>query len=343
MHGSNNTPSVVITGASAGVGRATAREFARQGWNVGLLARGAEGLDGAATEVRTYGVEAMTLPADVADADAVFAAAERVVQAWGGIDVWVNCAMATVYGRARDLSPAEYARVTNVTYLGYVHGTLAALRHMRTRNVGTIVQVGSALAYRAIPLQSAYCASKFAIRGFTDSVRSELIAEGSRVRLTMVQLPAVNTPQFDWARNHMPHQPRPVAPVFQPEAIAREIYRAALRAPRELWIGRSTAEAILGNAVAPGILDRFLARVAIPGQQMQEETRTDGVDNLFSPVKGDAGAHGRFDAEARANVSSVRPASLRWLALVGVVALAALTSAHRRPRALPHKTRARSE
>jgi short-subunit dehydrogenase len=343
MHGSSNTPSVIITGASAGVGRAAAREFARQGWNVGLLARGIEGLDGAAAEVRTYGVQAMTFPADVADADAVFAAAERVVQAWGGIDVWVNCAMATVYGPARDLSPAEYARVTNVTYLGYVHGTLAALRHMRTRDAGTIVQVGSALAYRAIPLQSAYCASKFAIRGFTDSVRSELIAEGSRVRLTMVQLPAVNTPQFDWARNHLPHHPRPVAPVFQPEAIAREIYRAAWRGPRELWIGRSTSQAILGNIVAPGILDRLLARVAIPGQQMKEEARTDGVDNLFSPVKGDAGAHGRFDAEARASVSSVRPATLRWLALFGVVGLAALSATHRRPRALPHKTRARSE
>jgi short-subunit dehydrogenase len=329
----SNTQSVVITGASAGVGRATAREFARQGWNVGLLARGVEGLEAAAAEIRACGAEAMTLPADVADADAVFAAADHAVRHWGRIDVWVNCAMATVYGAAWDLSPAEHARVTNVTYLGYVHGTLAALRHMRERGAGTIVQVGSALSYRAIPLQSAYCASKFAVRGFTDSLRSELIAERSRVRLCMVQLPAVNTPQFDWARNYMPRHPRPVAPVFQPEGIAREIYRASLRAPRELWIGRPTAQAIFANAAAPGILDRLLARTAIPGQQIQNQPKSDGPGNLFSPVSGDAGARGRFDAEARAEVSSVRPATLRLLALLGVLAIAALSAGGRTRRA----------
>jgi short-subunit dehydrogenase len=336
------TRTVVITGASAGVGRATAREFATRGWNVGLIARGAVALEATAREVEGRGGRALPLPADVADADAVSAAAERVQTAWGGIDVWVNCAMATVFGRARDLSTAEYARVTQVTYLGYVHGTLAALRAMRERNAGTIVQVGSALAYRAIPLQSAYCAAKFAVRGFTDSLRSELIDEGSGVRLTMVQLPAVNTPQFDWARSHMPGRPRPVAPVFQPEAIARAIYGAALVGPREIWLGRSTVKAIVADLVAPGLLDRVLARLAIAGQQDSTPAMAGRSDNLFAPVQSDRGARGRFGAEARTRVERFRPSLLRFaIAASAALALAALIAGDKTRRSLLHTTGAR--
>jgi short-subunit dehydrogenase len=330
---------VVVTGASAGVGRAIALEFARHGCNVALLARGEAGLEAAAHEARECGAEVVTCPVDVADADAVYAAADRVRERWGRVDVWVNCAMATVYGHVWDLSPAEFSRVTQVTYLGCVHGTLAALRDMRPRDAGTIIQVGSALAYRSIPLQSAYCASKFAMRGFTDSLRGELLAERSHIRLCMVQLPAVNTPQFDWARSYMKGHPRPVAPVYQPEAIARAIYRDSWHAPRELLLGRATVMAILGNAIAPGILDRVLARTAIRGQQM--DAAASGPDNLFKPVEEDRGAHGRFDAEATANVSAVRPATLRvLLAALGAFVIAAMSSGGRRRRELRHRTRA---
>lgn len=314
---------VVITGASAGVGRATALEFARRGWDVALLARGEERLEAAAAEVRSYGMRALPIPVDVADPEAVFAAAERITTEWGHIDVWVNCAMVTVYGFVRDMSAAEYRRVTEVTYLGYVHGTLAALRHMRRTHVGTIVQVGSALAYRAIPLQSAYCAAKFAIRGFTDALRSELIADRSPIRVTMVHLPAVNTPQFDWARNHMARRPQPVPPIFQPEAIARAIYRAAQRAPRELWVGRSTMQAIAANMLAPGLLDRFLATRALQGQKTDEPAIAGRPDNLYAPVAGDFGAHGRFDEAAAERVTALRPVTLRGVAALAVAGLAA--------------------
>ncbi len=312
---------VVITGASAGVGRATAREFARRGWSVCGIARDAERLAAMCDEVRRFGSRALAIPADVADSDAVLAAADRVVDAWGHIDVWVNCAMVTVYGPVRDTTPQEYRRVTEVTYLGYVHGTLAALRHMRRQRRGTVVQVGSALAYRAIPLQSAYCAAKFATRGFTDSLRSELIAEGSPIRLTMVQLPAVNTPQFDWARNHMPLKPRPVGPVFQPEPIARAIFEAAQRAPRELWIGRPTMLAILANMIAPGVLDRVLARSALRGQMSLEPARSGRPGNLVSSVPGEFQAHGRFDDSAHETTVAARPSVVR-MALAGAAALA---------------------
>jgi short-subunit dehydrogenase len=336
-----DTRTVVVTGASAGVGRATVLEFARHGCNVALLARGEAGLTSAAQEARAYGVEAITCRVDVADADAVLAAAEHVKHRYGRVDVWVNCAMATVYGHVWDLSAGEYARVTQVTYLGYVHGTLAALRDMRARNTGTIIQVGSALAYRSIPLQSAYCAAKFAVRGFTDSLRSELIAERSRIRLCMVQLPAVNTPQFDWARNHLSRHPRPVAPVFEPEAIARAIYRASAHAPRELWVGRPTVQAILANGIAPGVVDRVLAHIAIPGQQMSVPASSGTPDNLFSPVNEDRGARGRFGAEALGEVTSVRPATLRLvLAALGALAIVAIRSGGRRRQGLPHRTRA---
>jgi NAD(P)-dependent dehydrogenase (short-subunit alcohol dehydrogenase family) len=233
-------PVAVITGASAGIGRATAMAFGRRGWKVALIARGVDRLQSARAQVEAAGGEAVALKADVSDADAVFAAADEVSRRWGKIDVWINNAMATIFARVDDIAPAEFRRVTEVTYLGQVHGTLAALRHMRAQHHGTIVQVGSALSYRSIPLQSAYCASKFAVRGFTDSLRSELEHEGSRIRLTMVQLPAVNTPQFDWARSRLPRRLQPVPPIYQPEAIAERIYEAAQTAPRELWIGLPT-------------------------------------------------------------------------------------------------------
>lgn len=224
---------VVITGGSAGVGRATALAFARRHWNVALIARGAEGLREAQQEIEKVGDKAFTVSADVADADSVFAAANRIIKHWGGINVWINNAMVTAFSPVSELSPEEFRRITEVTYLGYVFGTMAALKH----NVRTIVQVGSALAYRAIPLQSAYCGAKFAIRGFTDALRTELLHDRSDTRITMIQLPAVNTPQFDWARNRMPRRPRPVPPIHQPEAIAEEIFRASQDAPREAWVG----------------------------------------------------------------------------------------------------------
>jgi short-subunit dehydrogenase len=301
---------VVVTGASAGVGRAVALEFARQGCNVALMARGVERLESAAREARAFGVEALSVPADVADADIMDAAAERVEDELGPIDVWVNNAMVTIYAPAHAIRSDEYRRVTEVTYLGQVHGTLAALRRMRRRDRGTIVQVGLALSYRAIPLQSAYCAAKFAVRGFTDSLRSELAHEGSRVRLTMVQLPAVNTPQFDWARSRMAERARPLPPVFQPEAVAPEIVRAAREAPRELWIGHSTLKAIVGAMLLPETGDRMLSREAYSGQLTTEPLAAVHLDNLFSPPPGDPGTRGRFGDGAHTRAAGFAPASL---------------------------------
>jgi NADP-dependent 3-hydroxy acid dehydrogenase YdfG len=313
---------VVVTGASAGVGRATAVAFAKRGWKVALIARGLDGLNGARREVESAGSEAIVLPLDVADSKAVFAAADRIAAEWGKIDVWVNDAMATIFSPVHKIEPDEFRRVTEVTYLGQVYGTMAALKHMRRRNHGTIVQVGSALSYRAIPLQSAYCGAKFAIRGFTDALRSELEHEGSRVRLCMVQLPAVNTPQFDWARNRMPKRLQPVPPIYQPEAIAREIVRAARDAPRELWIGHSALKAIIGTMLLPRLGDRILANEGYDGQMTAEPARPDRPDNLFEPVAGDPGAHGRFDKVAHGKVIGFDPTGLRSgaaLLLLGVV------------------------
>jgi short-subunit dehydrogenase len=301
---------VVITGASAGIGRAVALEFARRGCNVALIARGVERLESAAREARAFGVEALAIPADVADADIVDAAAERVEDELGPIDVWVNNAMVTIFAPAYAIRSDEYQRVTQVTYLGQVHGTLAALRRMRRRNRGTIVQVGSALSYRAIPLQSAYCAAKFAVRGFTDSLRAELAHEGSRIRLTMVQLPAVNTPQFDWARSRMAEKARPLLPVFQPEAVATEIVRAAREAPRELWIGHSTLKAIVGAMLLPETGDRILSRHGYTGQLSAKPHGAVHTDNLFSPPPGDPGARGRFNEGAHTRAAGFEPASL---------------------------------
>jgi short-subunit dehydrogenase len=310
---------VVITGASAGVGRAVALEFARAGCNVALMARGVERLESAARQARQFGVQALVVPVDVADADALDAAAARVETVLGPIDVWVNNAMATIFAPVHATRSDEFRRVTEVTYLGQVHGTLAALRRMRRRNRGTIVQVGSALSYRAIPLQSAYCAAKFAVRGFTDALRVELARERSRIRLTMVQLPAVNTPQFDWARSRIAEKAQPIPPIFQPEAIAPEVVRAAREAPREVWIGHSTAKAIIGAMLLPEMSERFLPRQGNDGQFTAASDATH-VDNLFSPPPGDPGSRGRFDDQAWTKAAAFEPA---WLRSGGLVLLLA--------------------
>ncbi len=323
--------SVVVTGASAGVGRAIAIAFGRRGWNVGLIARGRAGLVNTKRAVEGAGGRALALRLDVADPDAVFAAADAVVAEWGAIDIWINDAMATVFAPVDAITPEEFRRVTEVTYLGQVYGTMAALRHMHRRDKGTIIQIGSALSYRAIPLQSAYCGAKFAVRGFTDSIRSELKHDNSNIRITMVQLPAVNTPQFDWARNRLPRRPRPLAPIYQPEAIARRVVRVADNPPRELWIGWSTLKAIVGTTILPGLGDRIVAREAYGGQMDIQPARRWKADNLFAPVGRDPGAHGRFDAEARKRVAGFDP---RWLRVgaagIGLALLAGSVALGRR-------------
>lgn len=290
---------VVVTGASGGIGRATALAFARQGARVALLARGRSGLDGARRDIEQQGGTALVIPTDMADAAAVEAAAEQIESQLGPIEVWVNNAMATIFAPVQALSPAEFERATAVTYLGTVYGTLAALKRMRPRNRGVIVQVGSALAYRAIPLQAPYCAAKHAVRGFTDSLRSELIHDNSRIHLTMVQLSAFNTPQFDWARSHMDQQPQPLPPIFQPEVAAESIVWAAEQRRREVWVGWPAVKTILGSRLAPGgFIDRLLAKQGYSGQCTDQPTPPDRPDNLYQPAAGDYGAHGRFDERA---------------------------------------------
>jgi NAD(P)-dependent dehydrogenase (short-subunit alcohol dehydrogenase family) len=290
---------VVVTGAGAGVGRATARAFAVQGCNVGLLGRDAERLTAAAADVRTRGGEARAIPTDMADAAAVQAAADQIEHTLGPIDIWVNNAMVTIFAPFHEITPEEFRRQTEVTYLGTVHGTMAALKHMRSRQQGTIVQVGSALSYRAIPLQSAYCGAKFAIRGFTDSLRCELLHEKLPIHLCMVQLPAINTPQFDWALSRMPRKAQPVPPIFQPEVAAEAIVLAAFHPRREIWLGLPSWKAILANALAPGLLDRYLARTCYSSQMRDESQPANAPGNLFQPVPGLLGAHGSFDDQAR--------------------------------------------
>jgi short-subunit dehydrogenase len=289
---------VVVTGASAGVGRAAARAFAARGARLGLIARGTERLSAAAEEARSLGGGALAIAADVADADAIEAATSAVEDRFGPIDIWINAAMATVFAPVCELTAEEFRRATEVTYLGCVHGTLSALRRMRPRNRGTIVQVGSALSYRAIPLQAPYCAAKFAIRGFTDSLRCELIHDRCGVHLTMVQMPALNTPQFAWARNKTGRRPQPVPPIFQPEVAARAILFAAHARRREVWVGWPSVKAILGQRVVPGWLDRYLARAGYGSQLTAEPADPEAPGNLFAPVAGDYRAHGRFDARA---------------------------------------------
>jgi len=290
---------VVITGASAGVGRATVRRFAGPGVCIGMLARGRDGLDGARDEVERAGGEALVVPTDVANADEVEVAADAVERRFGPIDIWINNAMVSVFSPVKEMTASEFKRVTEVTYLGVVYGTLAALKRMLPRDRGTIVQVGSALAYRGIPLQAAYCGAKHAIQGFMDSLRTELLHDGSGVHVTMVQMPALNTPQFRWVKSRLPRKPQPVPPIFQPEVAAEAIHWAAHHRRRELYVGLPTVEAIIGNKIAPSIGDRYLARGGYRAQQTDEIDDHARPDNLWSPVSGDHGAHGVFEDRAR--------------------------------------------
>lgn len=291
---------VVVTGASAGVGRAAAREFGKHGARVALLARNEDGLEGAKREIEAAGGEALPIPTDVADHEQVEAAAQRVEEEFGPIDIWVNVAMTTVFAPLKDIEPEEFKRATEVTYLGYVYGTMSALKRMLPRDRGTIVQVGSALSYRAIPLQAPYCGAKFGVRGFTDSVRTELMHDGSNVHITMPQLPGVNTPQFDHCRSKMPYHPQPVPPIYQPEVAARAIYWAAYHPKRrEMYVGTSSVLTILGNKFVPGLADRYLARTGYNSQQTSEPVEGSyRPGNLFEPLGGDRGAHGSFDGQA---------------------------------------------
>ena len=289
---------VVITGASAGVGRATARLFGRRGARVGLLARGLDGLEAARREVEDAGGEALVVPTDVSDAALVEQAAELVEAKFGPIDIWINNAMVSVFSPVKEMTPAEFKRVTDVTYLGFVYGTLAALRRMLPRDRGTIVQVGSALAYRGIPLQSAYCAAKHAIQGFCDSLWTELIHDASHVHLTMVQMPALNTPQFSWVKSRLPRKPQPVPPIFQPELAAEAICYAAYAGRREIYFGWPTVKAIIGNKVAPWYVDRYLAQMGYDAQQHDGAVDPGRQDNLWEALPGDRGAHGDFDERA---------------------------------------------
>lgn len=316
---------VVVTGASGGVGRAVAHAFAKRGAHIGLVARGKEGLDGARREVESLGGKALVLPTDVADHEQVEAAAEAVEQAFGPIDVWVNDAMATVFAPFLNVEPAEFKRATEVTYLGAVYGTMSALKRMTMRDHGIVVQVGSALAYRAIPLQSAYCGAKFAIRGFTDSVRTELMHDRSNVWITMVQLPAVNTPQFNWCRTKLPDHPKPVAPIYQPEVPAEAVYWAAHHRRRELDVGGSAVKAIFGNKLSPRFADWYLARTGYRSQQIENMPVRGRPDNLFEPVPSEAATHGMFDSQAHERSYQLWANTHRRLlatALVGAAAAA---------------------
>jgi NAD(P)-dependent dehydrogenase (short-subunit alcohol dehydrogenase family) len=314
---------VVVTGSSAGVGRSVAHAFARRGAHVVLLARGRQGLDDAAREVELLGGRALPVPTDVADHAQVAAAAEQAERHFGPIDVWVNDAMATIFAWFADTRPEEFRRATEVTYLGTVYGTMVALERMRARRSGKIVQVGSALSYRAIPLQAAYCGAKFAIRGFTDSIRSELLHERSEVQVTMVQLPGLNTPQFNWCRSKLPNHPMPVPPIYQPEVAAEAVYWAAHHRRRELWVGYSTVQAIVANRLAPALLDRYLARKAVDGQQVQQiPVEGERPGNLFEPLPELAATHGIFDAQAKARSRQLWAATHR-AAGIGLLAGAA--------------------
>lgn len=296
-----NTETVVVTGASAGLGRSIAREFGKHGANIGLLARGVDGLNAAKCEIEAAGGQALVLPTDVADAKAVEDAAAKVEEQFGRIDIWINNAMTSVFSPVKEMRPEEYKRVTDVTYLGVVNGTLAALKRMLPHDRGTIVQVGSALAYRSIPLQSAYCAAKHAVAGFTDSLRCELIHERSSIHITMVQMPALNTPQFGWVKSRLRRKAQPVPPIFQPEVGARAVYWAAHHNRREIYVGLPTVTAIEANKIAPGLLDHYLGQTGYRSQQTEDMEDPNRPNNLWEPVPGDHGAHGTFDSRAHAH------------------------------------------
>src|SRR4051812_20938081 len=303
-------PVVVVTGASGGIGRATAKLFAERGASVALLARGERGLEGARAEVEALGGTTGVYPVDTADAHAVDQVAGQVEEDLGTIDVWVNVAFTSVFARFVDIEPEEFERVTRVTYLGYVNGTRAALRQMVPRDRGAIVQVGSTLAYRGIPLQSAYCGAKHAIQGFNESLRTELMHDRSKVRVTMVQMPAVNTPQFEWVLSRLPRQAQPVPPIYQPEVAAKAVVFAADHPRRrEYWVGASTAATLVANAIAPGLLDRYLARTGYKGQQTADKRDPDQPANLWKPADGergdDFGSHGIFDDSAKSSSAQV--------------------------------------
>jgi NAD(P)-dependent dehydrogenase (short-subunit alcohol dehydrogenase family) len=320
--GSHSRRTVIITGASAGVGRATALEFAREGAQLGLIARGLAGLEAARRDVEHLGGTALQFVVDVADAGALDAAAEEIEQRFGPIDVWVNNAMVSVFSPVREMTAEEFKRVTEVTYLGGVYGTLAALRRMLPRDRGIIIQVGSALAYRGIPLQSAYCAAKHAMQGFVDSLRCELLHDRSKVRMTMVQLPALNTPQFGWVKSRLPRKAQPVPPIFQPEVAARAIVWASRHSRREVFVGMPTVGVILANRVVPGLLDRYLARKGYESQQHDAPEDRNRPDNLVQPVdeRNDHGAHGAFDERASDWSAQLWLSQHRsWIAL-GIVA-----------------------
>jgi NAD(P)-dependent dehydrogenase (short-subunit alcohol dehydrogenase family) len=312
---------IVVTGASAGLGRAIVERFARDGSSIGLIARGRERLEQAGATVEALGGRALLLPLDVADADAVEHAAETVERELGPIDVWINNAMVSVYSPIKQMPASEFRRVTEVTYLGYVHGTLAALKRMLPRDRGIIIQVGSALAHRSIPLQSAYCASKHAILGFHESLLSELIHDGSRVRATMVQMPAMNTPQFDWAKSRLPRQTQPVPPIFQPEVGADAVHHAVRTdVGRELLVAWPTVKAVFGEKLVPGYIDRKLGRDGYSGEETSVPADPNRPDNLWSPAPGAYGAHGRFDDRSRdVSVELWLAKRKPWLALAGAI------------------------
>lgn len=319
---------VVVTGASAGVGRAVVRRFAQEGAHIGLLARGRDGLEGARRDVEELGGRAIVCQTDVADADAVERAAARVEEEFGEIDIWINNATTSVFSPVKQMTADEFKRVTEVTYLGVVYGTLSALRRMLPRNRGVIVQVGSALAYRAIPLQAAYCGAKHAIQGFTESLRTELIHDESSVHVTMVNLPALNTPQFSWNKSRLPNHPQPVPPIFQPEVAAEAIYFAAHGRRREMSVGVPTVIAIYGNKIAPGLGDQYLGSQGYESQQTDEPVDPNRPNNLWEPVAGDRGAHGIFDDRSYSfSPQSWANMNRRWLALAGVAAGMAFGSA----------------
>jgi NAD(P)-dependent dehydrogenase (short-subunit alcohol dehydrogenase family) len=319
---------VVVTGASAGVGRATVRAFARQGAHIGLLARGSDGLEAARAEVEAAGGKALVLPTDVANDAQVEAAAAAVEEAFGAIDIWVNNAMVSVFSPVSEMTPEEFRRVTEVTYLGTVYGTLAALRRMRPRDRGAIVQVGSALAYRAIPLQAAYCGAKHAIQGFTEALRCELLHDGSHIRLTMVQLPALNTPQFGWVKSRLSRKAQPVPPIYQPEVAAEAIVWAAHHDRRELNVGLSTSVVLMANKFVPALADSYLARTGYEAQQTDAPENPSRPHNLWQPVPGDHGAHGEFGHRAYGSSSHLWANTHRgWLALARVSVAAVVGAA----------------
>jgi NAD(P)-dependent dehydrogenase (short-subunit alcohol dehydrogenase family) len=313
---------VVVTGASAGVGRATVRAFAERGASIGLIARGRDGLEATREEIESLGGRALVLVADVADAEQVERAATAVEDAFGPIDIWVNNAMVSVFSPADEMTSADYQRVTEVTYLGYVYGTLAALKRMLPRDRGVIVQVGSALAYRGIPLQSAYCGAKHAVQGFTESVRCELLHDGSNVKITMVQLPALNTPQFNWVKSRLPRKPQPVPPIYQPEVAADAIVWAAHHYRRQWYVGGSTALAITANKIMPGLADRYLAQQGYESQQYDGAADPERPNNLYEPLPGDHGAHGDFDNRAKKKSTQLWLSQHRsWLLAGGSILL----------------------